>query len=253
MEETTFIISETVDDIGIITLARTEALNAITLEMLNDLACQVQTFDYDENIRAIIIKGNDKTFAAGIDIKELGEEVSQQSFALDLWYEEFKKIESCSKPIIAAVAGYALGIGCELAMACDIVLAADNARFGHPEISLGILPGFGACSKLTHRLGKAKTMEMILTGKALTAAEAEAGGVISRIVPLADLDAESIRVAKRIAAQPYQAVVESKQTIKQVANMTLQNGIDLESKSCKLSLNTPEFRFQLEKFMQNNS
>ncbi len=251
MEES-HIISETIDNIGIITLSRPEALNAMTLEMLNELACQIQTFDYDETIRVIIVKGNDKSFVAGIDIKELGEEVNQQSFALDLWYEEFNKIAACSKPIIAAVAGYALGIGCELAMACDIVLAADNARFGHPEISLGILPGFGACSKLTHRLGKAKTMEMILTGKALSAEEAETGGIVSRIVPLVDLKEESIRVAQRIAAQPYQAVIESKQTIKQVANMNLQNGIDLESKSCKLSLNTQEFRLQLEKFMQNN-
>lgn len=247
------IIIETRDSTGIITLNRPETLNAVTLEMLNELACQVQTFEYDENITAIIIKGGEKAFAAGIDVKELSEEASQQSFALDLWYEEFRKIENCTKPLIAAISGYALGIGCELALACDIILASDSARFGHPEISLGILPGFGACSRLVHTIGKAKTMEMILTGKALTAEEAENCGLISRIVPLADLNEEALRVASRIAAQPFQAVIQSKDAVRQAEKMTLQNGLEIEAKSCKLSINTAEFRQQLAKFIQNNS
>ena len=251
MSEETAILVDRQGTTGIITLYRPDKMNALTLEMLNELACQVQTFEYDDGIRAIIIQGNNQAFVAGIDIQELGEEAAQQSFAMDLWYEEFNKIANCSKPIIAAVSGYALGIGCELAMACDIVLASDTAAFGHPEISLGFLPVFGACTKLVHRIGKAKTMEMILTGKALNVEEAEHCGLVSRIVPLADLSNEALRVAQRIAAQPYQAVMQSKETIKQVENMNLQNGMDLEAKSCKLSLNTQEFSQRLDDFMQN--
>ncbi len=238
---------ETMGAIGVITLNHPQTMNALTLEMLNELACQVQTFDYDENIRSIVIQGTDQAFAAGIDLKQLSEEISQQSFALDLWREEFVKIENCTKPIIAAVAGYALGIGCELALACDIILAADNARFGHPEISLGTLPGFGACSKLTHAIGRAKTMETILTGKGLTADEAERSGLVSRIVPLSDLKAEALRVADRIVALPPQAVIQCKDTIKQAANMTLPNAISLEQKTTKLTLNTREFYQQIGK------
>lgn len=143
MDETTTILVETRGNVGIITLNRPDILNAVNLVMLNEIAYQVETWEYDDNIRAIVIKGSDKAFAAGIDIKEMSQEVSQQSLALNAWYNEFSRIENCSKPIIAAVAGYALGLGCELALVSDIVLAADNARFGHPEISLGILPGFG--------------------------------------------------------------------------------------------------------------
>ena len=182
----------------------------------------------------------------------MSQEVSQQSLALNAWYNEFSRIENCSKPIIAAVAGYALGLGCELALVSDIVLAADNARFGHPEISLGILPGFGACSRLTHTIGKAKTMEVILTGKALSAEEAMLSGLISRVVALPDLEEEALRVAMRIASLPYQAVLQAKETIKEVNEMSLQNGIELEAKSCKLSMNTAEFRDNLQKFIQKS-
>ncbi len=252
MDETTTILVETRGNVGIITLNRPDILNAVNLVMLNEIAYQVETWEYDDNIRAIIIKGSDKAFAAGIDIKEMSQEVSQQSLALNAWYNEFSRIENCSKPIIAAVAGYALGLGCELALVSDIVLAADNARFGHPEISLGILPGFGACSRLTHTIGKAKTMEVILTGKALSAEEAMLSGLISRVVALPDLEEEALRVAMRIASLPFQAVLQAKETIKEVNEMSLQNGIELEAKSCKLSMNTAEFRDNLQKFIQKS-
>ena len=245
MDETTTILVETRGNVGIITLNRPDILNAVNLVMLNEIAYQVETWEYDDNIRAIVIKGSDKAFAAGIDIKEMSQEVSQQSLALNAWYNEFSRIENCSKPIIAAVAGYALGLGCELALVSDIVLAADNAR-------LGILPGFGACSRLTHTIGKAKTMEVILTGKALSAEEAMLSGLISRVVALPDLEEEALRVAMRIASLPYQAVLQAKETIKEVNEMSLQNGIELEAKSCKLSMNTAEFRDNLQKFIQKS-
>lgn len=252
MDEATTILSEVRGNVGIITLNRPEVLNAVNLIMLNELAYQIQTFDYDENIRAIILKGSEKAFAAGIDVKELCVETAQQSFALNLWRDEFSKIANCSKPIIAEVSGYALGIGCELALACDIIIASQDARFAHPEVSLGVTPAFGGCSRLVHSIGKAKTMEMILTGRALSAEEAMYSGLISRVVDLRNLDDEALKIAMRIVEQPFQAVIQAKETINQVANMNLQNGIGLETKSCKLTLNTPEFKQQLEKFVQKS-
>lgn len=250
MEETNNILTEVEGNVGLITLNRPEVLNAVSLEMLNDISYQVQTWEYDDSIRVIIIKGSDKFFAAGIDIAELSQEVSLQSFALKAWQDEFAKITNCSKPLIAAVSGYALGIGCDLALACDIILAADSAQFGYPEVSIGMVPAFGGCSKLVKRIGKAKTMEAVLTGKAISAEEASLAGLISRVVSLSDLSAEALRVAMRIASLPYQAVSQAKETIRQVENMNLQNGQELESKSCRLSINTEEFRENLSKFAQ---
>lgn len=244
-EQTNNIIIRTLDNIGIITLNRPELSNAINLEMLNDIAYQVQTWEYDDQIKAIIIMGHDKFFAAGIDMQELNNEIAQQSFALKTWQDEFAKITNCAKPIITAVSGYALGIGCDLAINADIVLATDSAQFGYPETSIGMIPAFGGCSRLTHILGRAKAMEIILTGKAISAKEAEAGGLISRVVPLSDLESEVLRVANRIASLPYQAIIQAKETIRQVENMSPKNGLELESKSCRLAINTQDFKEKL--------
>lgn len=252
MEETNTILTEVNGNVGIITFNRPEVLNAVSLEMLNDISYQVQTWEYDDNIRVIILKGSDKVFAAGIDLPELSQEISQQGLALKAWQDEFLKIANCSKPLIAAVSGYALGIGCDLALACDIILAADSAQFGYPEVSIGMVPAFGGCSKLVKRIGKAKTMEAVLTGKAISAEEAALAGLISRVTNLSDLEAEALRVAMRIAGLPYQAVMQAKETIRQVENMNLQNGIELEAKSCRLTLNTEEFREKLAQFAQKN-
>ncbi len=248
MEENNTILTKTDANIGIITLNRPDDMNAVNLEMLNETAYQVQTWEYDDNIRCIIIQGSEKVFAAGIDFKALSYELSQQSLALKAWQDEFNKIVNCSKPIVVAVAGYALGLGCDLAMAGDIILAEESAQFGYPELSMGMIPAFGGCSRLMHRIGKAKAMEVILTGRALSAEEADLCGLISRVVPLHDLFDEALRVANRIASLPYQAVMQAKETLNQVDNMNLQNGAELELKSCRLSINTPEFRNILTNF-----
>ncbi len=250
MEQTNTIITEVEGSVGIITFNRPDVSNAVNLEMLNDTSYQIQTWEYDDNIRAIILKGNANFFAAGIDIPELSQEISQQSLALKAWQDEFAKIANCSKPLIAAVSGYALGIGCDIALACDIILASDSAQFGYPEVSIGMVPAFGSCSKLVKRIGKAKTMEAILTGKAISAEEASLAGLISRVVSLSDLSAEALKVAERIASLPYQAVMQAKETICQVENMNLQNGIELEAKSCRLSINTEEFRQMISQLAQ---
>lgn len=248
MEENNTILTNVDGTIGIITLNRPAEMNAVNLEMLNEIAYQVQTWEYDDAVRCIIIQGSDKVFAAGIDVKALSFEVTQQSLALKAWQDEFNKIANCAKPIIMAVAGYALGLGCDLALAGDIILAAESAQFGYPELSIGTIPSFGGCSRLMHRIGKAKAMEMVLTGKAASAEEASLCGLISRVIPLPDLFDEALRVANRIASLPYQAVLQAKETLKQVENMNLQNGLELELKSCRLSMNTPEFKDILENF-----
>ena len=248
MNENNTILTEIRDTIGVITLNRLSEMKAVNLEMHNEIAYQVQEWDYDDTIRCIVIKGTDDVFAAGIDIKDFSAEVAQQSLALKAWQDEFNKIITCSKPIVMAISGYALGLGCDLALAGDIILAAESSQFGYPELSIGTIPSFGGCSRLIHRIGKAKTSEIILTGKALSAEEASACGLISRVVPLKDLFAESLRVANRIASLPYQAVIQAKETLRQVENMNLQNGLELELKSCRLSMNTPDFANILNNF-----
>ena len=248
MEENNTILVEVDGSIGVITLNRPNEMNAVNLEMLNEIAYQVQEWEYSDFIRCIVIKGKDDVFAAGIDVKALSMEVSQQSLALKAWQDEFNKITNCSKPIVVALSGYALGLGCDLALAGDIVLAAESTQIGYPEVSIGTIPCFGGCSRLIHRVGKAKAMEMILTGKAMSAEEASLGGLVSRVVPLKDLFDEALRVANRIASLPYQAVLQAKETLRQVENMNLQNGLELELKSCRLSMNTPEFREILSNF-----
>ncbi len=248
MEENNTILAQTDGCIGIITLNRPTEMNAVNLEMLNEIAYQVQTWEYDDTIRCIVLKGSDTVFAAGIDIKALSGEIAQQSLALKPWQDEFNKIANCAKPLIVAISGYALGLGCDLALAADIILAAESVQIGYPELSIGTIPSFGGCSRLIHRIGKAKAMEMILTGRAMSAEEASLCGLISRVVPLKDLTDEALRVANRIASLPHQAVLQAKETLKQVENMNLQNGLELELKSCRLSMNTPEFRGILENF-----
>ncbi|MBE6443960.1 MAG: enoyl-CoA hydratase/isomerase family protein [Alphaproteobacteria bacterium] len=248
MSENNTILTEVDGHIGIITLDRKDDMNAINLEMLNEIAYQVQDWEYTDTIRCIIIKGNDMCFAAGIDIKALCDEVTQQSLALKAWQDEFYKIANCSKPLIIVLSGYALGLGCDLALAGDIILASESAQIGYPELSIGTIPSFGGCSRLVHRIGKAKAMEMILTGKAMNAEEASLSGLISRVVPQKDIYDEALRVANRIASLPYQAILQAKETLKQVENMNLQNGMELELKSCRLSMNTPEFREILSNF-----
>ncbi len=239
---------------GIITLNRPKALNAICESMLEEIAAQLKTFEEDNSIAAIIIRGSDKAFAAGIDLRELQSKVSDNAIeALDDTYKYFRKIDECRKPIIAAVAGYALGIGCELALSCDIILAADNARFGQPEISLGVIPGFGSTQRLCKTIGKSKTMEMILTGRALNAEEAVACGIASRIVALPDLFEECIKTANRIAALPKYAVELAKDAIKQSFNSSLESGIAYENKNCKICLGAKGFKESLDRFIEKRN
>lgn len=245
-----YIISEIQNNTGIITLNNPEALNAIGSEMLAEIANTIKAYDNNDEVSVIMIRGNEKAFAAGIDLNELSQNLYQDESVLEGFRESFNTIEKCHKPLIASVAGYALGIGCELAMYCDIIFAADNARFGLPEISLGCISGFGGTQLLTRAVGKAKAMEMILTGRAMNAEEAEKCGLISRIIPLNDLDAESVKTAEKISSMPRTAVIMAKDAVRKAKNSNLHDGIDYERRNCQICLNSADFRESLAAFAE---
>lgn len=239
---------ETRENLGIITLNRPQALNAVNAEMLKELALAAEAFDNNDAVRVLIVKGDGKTFAAGIDIKEVLSRADSKFLGIDEMQNCFRRFTAVKKLIIAAVSGYALGIGCELALACDIILAADNARFGQPELSLGTIPAFGATQRLTRALGKAKAMEMILSGRALTAEEAFVSGLVSRIVPLPDLFEDAAKTAARIAAQPLGALKAAKEAVLAAQNTLLEEGIAFEGKAAQCCLAADEFRESLRNF-----
>lgn len=239
---------ETRENLGIITLNRPQALNAVNAEMLKELALAAEAFDNNDAVRVLIVKGDGKTFAAGIDIKEVLSRADSKFLGIDEMQNCFRRFAAIKKPIIAAVSGYALGIGCELALACDIILAADNARFGQPELSLGTIPAFGATQRLTRALGKAKAMEMILSGRALTAEEAFVSGLVSRIVPLPDLFEDAAKTAVRIVAQPLGALKAAKEAVLAAQNTPLEEGIAFERKAAQCCLAADEFRESLRNF-----
>lgn len=239
---------ETRENLGIITLNRPQALNAVNAEMLKELALAAEAFDNNDAVRVLIVKGDGKTFAAGIDIKEVLGRADSKFLGIDEMQNCFRRFAAVKKPIIAAVSGYALGIGCELALACDIILAADNTRFGQPELSLGTIPAFGATQRLTRALGKAKAMEMILSGRALTAEEAFVSGLISRIVPLPDLFEDAAKTAARIATQPLGALKAAKEAVLAAQNTPLEEGIAFERKAAQCCLAADEFRESLRNF-----
>lgn len=246
--EYTNITVETRENLGIITLNRPQALNAVNAEMLKELALAAEAFDNNDAVRVLIVKGDGKTFAAGIDIKEVLGRADSKFLGIDEMQNCFRRFAAVKKPIIAAVSGYALGIGCELALACDIILAADNTRFGQPELSLGTIPAFGATQRLTRALGKAKAMEMILSGRALTAEEAFVSGLISRIVPLPDLFEDAAKTAARIATQPLGALKAAKEAVLAAQNTPLEEGIAFERKAAQCCLAADEFRGSLRNF-----
>ena len=246
--EYTNITVETRENLGIITLNRPQALNAVNAEMLKELALAAEAFDNNDAVRVLIVKGDGKTFAAGIDIKEVLGRADSKFLGIDEMQNCFRRFAAVKKPIIAAVSGYALGIGCELALACDIILAADNTRFGQPELSLGTIPAFGATQRLTRALGKAKAMEMILSGRALTAEEAFVSGLVSRIVPLPDLFEDAAKTAARIATQPLGALKAAKEAVLAAQNTPLEEGIAFERKAAQCCLAADEFRESLRNF-----
>jgi enoyl-CoA hydratase len=221
------IVVETRGRVGMIRLNRPQALNALNSALLRELAAAVDGFDADANIGCIVITGSDKAFAAGADIKEMVDKTFIEAFLGDL-AATWGRVGHVRKPVIAAVAGFALGGGCELALECDIVIAADNAKFGQPEIKLGIIPGIGGTQRLTRAVGKAKAMDLILTGRMMDAVEAERAGIVARIVPAANLVEETLKVAETIASMSLPSVLAAKEAVNRAFESSLAEGVRFE-------------------------
>lgn len=210
--------------VGTITLNRPQALNALNSQVMNEVTTAAAEFDADPGIGAIIITGSAKAFAAGADIKEMADLSFPEVFAAD-FFAAWSKLAAVRTPTIAAVAGHALGGGCELAMMCDLLIAADTAKFGQPEIKLGVLPGMGGSQRLTRAIGKAKAMDLILTGRTIDAAEAERSGLVSRVVPADDLLTEAAKVAATIAGMSLSAARMAKEAVNRAFESTLAEGL----------------------------
>jgi len=222
------IIVETKGRVGLITLNRPKALNALSSPLVAELGQALDAFEADDEIGAIVITGSEKAFAAGADIKEMASKTFVDCYLEDFITKGWEAVSKVRKPVIAAVAGFALGGGCEVAMMCDFILAADNAKFGQPEITLGIIPGAGGTQRLTRAVGKAKAMEMILTGRLIDAVEAERAGLVSRIIPASDLLEEALKVAERIASMGRVAVLVAKESVNRSYETTLAEGVKFE-------------------------
>lgn len=214
--------------VGLISLNRPKALNALSAALVAELAQALDAFEADAGIGAIVLTGSDKAFAAGADIKEMKDKTYMDVYLADFITRGWERVTTCRKPIVAAVAGYALGGGCEVAMMCDFILAADNAKFGQPEINLGTMPGAGGTQRLTRFVGKSKAMEMCLTGRMMDAAEAERAGLVSRVVPAAELLDEAVRTAQSIADKSLPVTMLVKESVNRAYETTLAEGVRFE-------------------------
>lgn len=222
------ILVETRGAVGLITLNRPQALNALCDALIRELGTALDGFERDAAIGAVVLTGSEKAFAAGADIKEMASKTFVECYLEDFITNGWERITTCRKPIIAAVAGFALGGGCEVAMMCDTILAAESAKFGQPEITLAIIPGSGGTQRLTRAVGKAKAMEMILSGRMIDAVEAERCGLVSRVVANDKLLEEALKLADKIAAQSRQAVLAAKEAINRAFETTLAEGVRFE-------------------------
>ena len=225
------ILVETHGKTGLIRLNRPQALNALCDQLMIELGTALRAFDKDPAIAAIVITGSEKAFAAGADIKEMKDKSYQDVFLQDFITVGWEKVSQVRKPVVAAVAGYALGGGCEVAMMCDFIIAADNAKFGQPEITLGTIPGSGGTQRLPRFVGKSKAMDMVLTGRMMDAAEAERSGLVSRVVPLDKLMDEAVAAAEKIAAMSLPATMVAKEAVNRAFETTLAEGVRFERRT----------------------
>ena len=244
------ILVETRGNVGVIRLNRPQALNALSPALVKDLGQALDIFEKDQSIRAMVITGSDKAFAAGADIKVMQNFSYMDTYLSNYITDGWERVAHCRKPLIAAVAGFALGGGCEMAMMCDFILAADNAKFGQPEIKLGVIPGAGGTQRLTRFVGKSKAMEMVLTGRMMDAQEAERSGLVSRIVPLADLVEEAIKVAQQIADLSLPIVMMAKESVNRSYETTLAEGVLFERRTFHSTFATEDQKEGMAAFVE---
>lgn len=222
------IIVEVEDHVAQIRLDRPDALNALNIQLLGELAAALADLDANKKVRAVVLTGSEKAFAAGADIREMADKSFVDMFVEDMFTAEIDAITRFRKPLIAAVSGYCLGGGCELAMICDFIIAADTAKFGQPEINLGIIPGLGGTQRLTRFIGKSKAMDMCLTGRFMDAKEAERSGLVSRVVPAKDLMREALDAAEKIAEKSPLSTRAAKESVNRAYETTLSEGVLFE-------------------------
>ncbi len=247
------IIVEIEDHIALVKLNRPDALNALNGQLLKELAEALTAAQQNDKVRCIVVTGSDKAFAAGADIKMMSEQSFADVFAGDLFTAETDQILRVRKPIVAAVAGYALGGGCELAMMCDFIIAADTAKFGQPEINLGVIAGIGGTQRLTRAIGKAKAMDMNLTGRFMDAEEAERSGLVSRVVPCKDLMKEAMGAAGKIAEKSMIAVMAAKEAVNRSYEVPLREGLLFERRLFNSLFATEDQKEGMAAFMEKRS
>ncbi|MEM7211279.1 MAG: enoyl-CoA hydratase [Pseudomonadota bacterium] len=244
---------ETREHVGLIRFDRPKALNALNKQLLDELASALTKLDADDKIGAIVLTGNEKAFAAGADITEMAPKSFVDVFKENMFADQLDVVGNTRKPVIAAVAGYALGGGCEIAMACDFILAADTAKFGQPEINLGVIPGIGGTQRLTRFVGKSKAMEMNLTGRMMDAEEAERSGLVSRIVPADNLIDEAVKTAGKIAEKSPIAVMAAKEAVNRSYETTLSEGIRFERRMFNALFATEDQKEGMAAFVEKRS
>ncbi|MBV2235868.1 MAG: enoyl-CoA hydratase [Sterolibacterium sp.] len=244
------IIAENHGKVGLITLNRPKALNALNDALINEIGQALDAFEADETIGCIVITGSEKAFAAGADIGAMKDFSYMDVYKGNYISANWDRVARCRKPMIAAVAGYALGGGCELAMMCDFIMAAENAQFGQPEVKLGVLPGAGGTQRLPRAIGKAKAMEMCLTGRNMDAREAEQAGLVARIVPLDQLLPEALATAAKIAANSLPVTMMIKEAINRAAESSLQEGLLFERRSFHATFATQDQKEGMAAFIE---
>jgi enoyl-CoA hydratase len=235
--------------VGLVTLNRPEALNALNLELMHELVAAASELDADTGIGAIVVAGSAKAFAAGADIKEMVSKDYQEMYAAD-WFEGWSRFTAVRTPIVAAVRGFALGGGCELAMMCDVIIAGDDARFGQPEIKLGVIPGMGGSQRLTRAIGKAKAMELILTGRTMDAEEAERAGLVSRVVPAESVLEEALATATTIGSMSLPIAMMAKEVVNAAYETMLENGIRFERRVFHAAFATEDQKEGMSAFVE---
>ncbi|MDK9698804.1 MAG: enoyl-CoA hydratase-related protein [bacterium] len=244
-----FLIVTMHDTVALVQLNRPKVLNALSLQVMDELVTTFETLDRDENVRCIVLTGDDRAFAAGADIEDMATATPIDMQTRDQ-FAKWDRIRRNKKPIIAAVNGFALGGGCELAMLCDLIICGENAKFGQPEISLGVMPGAGGTQRLTRAVGKALAMQMVLTGRMITAQEAYNAGLVVKVVPPEFTVKEALAIAKEIAAKPPLAVQLAKESINAVYETTLQEGLLLERKNFYLLFATQDQKEGMSAFLE---
>jgi enoyl-CoA hydratase len=244
------ILVETRGAVGLVILNRPEALNALCAALIKELAVALDVFEADDVIGAIVLTGSEKAFAAGADIKEMSGRSYMDVYLSDFITVGWERVSTCRKPIVAAVAGYALGGGCEMAMMCDYIIAADTARFGQPEITIGAIPGAGGTQRLPRFVGKAKAMEMCLTGRMMDADEAERSGLVSRVVPAGELLDEAIKSATKVASMSRPIAMMVKETVNRAYETALAEGILFERRTFHSVFATEDQKEGMQAFVE---